>query len=292
MSADMKTHLLSPSLALCAHLLLAGGSSAAEPAEAPILTATGTLSYQVEMTGSGGAPIVHRISVLTPVSSSGSGPQNVLGAAFTDSQQREVDAMSAATIGQGGDGVAAILDLNAALEAMIEACAPPGSSACPAARVRVEHANAVIEDHGAQIADAQGRIVHDDSDDHRFLTFVSGERGQGCGRVEASYQQGGRTGSASLAPSDMATCQTMVVVDRRTGELALTMSPASLLADGQRIVELTYLKEAPDLRIGGLMISVSLPPQPTAGADRDYAGSKTVEAGGRTFKFSWTLHVD
>jgi len=269
---------------------LAAVSPSPDPAETPILSATGTLSYDVEMTGErAGRLVSHRITVTTPVSSRGSGPVNLLGEAFTPSQQAEVEAMSAAT---SGDGEADILAAAAALDDMIAVCAVSNGEACRIARARYEAAEAVLSDHAAQASQAQAAVVRDETDDHRFLMLMPGEQGQDCGSVDAVWREGARHGQAHLPPTDLASCQTMAVLDRRTGDLALRMSPATVKIDQMRVVNLAPLADTAGLKLGALLMSVTLPLQPTELVDGRYAGSRTIEAGGMTYRFNWRLKID
>lgn len=270
----------------------------AAPLEAPVTNQAAVLSYEIEVTGTqGGAPLRHRIAVRTPVLARESGALNLLGSDFTDSQKAEMADMAATTQGDG-DGEAALLEANRLLEAMMTACGSGEESrACEAARARYQAAERAMADHGARVAEAQAQVRRRDEDDHRFLVFTAGEKGADCGTVDAAYEQGGRKGGLHYpdpaeAYSELAACQTMAVLDRRDGALALQMAPATLKVGGVRVVDLERLADAPGLRLGALRMSVSLPLQPTAGPEHDYAASRTVQAGSLRYVFRWRLELN
>lgn len=255
--------------------------------EAPIAMATGILVYEVEMSGErAGRPVHHRIRVTSPVSSRGSGPLNLLGYAFTTSQQREIDAMSAAT---AGDGEADILAAGAALEQMLAACATPDTVICKTAQARYQTAEATLSAHATATTSAQAAVVHDRSDDHRFLMLMPGEQGQDCGSVDVTFQDGAQQAQAHLPPAELVACQTMAVLDRRTGDLALRMSPATVKVGQVRVVDLSPLADTPGIELGALRISLTLPLQPTTFVDGRYSGSRTLQAQGMTYRFTWRL---
>jgi hypothetical protein len=284
-----------PLLLLCAALGALADAAAAAPLETPLKNQAAVLSYEIEVPGAqGGKPMRHHIAVRTPVLARASGPMNLLGSDFTDSQKADMAEISAATQGDG-DGVAAMLEANRLLETMLAACgADEGSAACSAARARYQAAEQAMADHGASLAKAQAQVRRRNEDDHRFLAFTAGEDGADCGAVQADYEQGGRKGGLrypdpAVEYSELTACQTMAVVDRRDGALALQMSPATLKAGGVVVVDLARLAGAPGLRLGAMRMSVSLPLQPTAGPDVDYAGAKTVQANGLRYVFRWKL---
>lgn len=282
-------------LPLSAVLGAFAASAAAAPLETPLTNQTAVLSYEIEVTGvEGGRPLRHRIAVRAPVLARASGPMNLLGSDFTESQKAEMAEMAAATEGDG-DGGAAIQDASRLLETMLAACgADEGAAACAAARARYQAAEQGMRDHGARIGQAQAQVRRRDEDDHRFLAFTAGENGAACGAVTLDYEQGGRKGGRrypdpAIESSGLLACQTMAVLDRRDGAVALQMAPATLEVDGVQVVDLERLAGVAGVRLGAMHMSVSLPLQPTAGPDGDYAGAKSVQAGGLRYLFRWKL---
>lgn len=281
--------------ALAAPLMISTASSAlAAPLEAPLTNQAAVLSYEIEVTGtSGGKPLRQRLLVETPVFARASGAVNLFDG-FTDAQNEEIAAMSAATTSEG-DSTADMLEINRKVEEMGAACGAGESPSCAAARERYQAAEQRLAVRGARIAEAQTAVVRRDEDDHRFLTFAAGEMSTDCGIVRYEHQLGERKASGAfpdpkLPYSGELACQTMAVLDRRDGALALQMSPATIgLSDGTQVIDLLRLVSAPGLKLGALHISLTLPPQPTAGAAADYVGSKSLEAGGLRYTFRWKL---
>lgn len=287
---------LSRALPLLAAPLLAAfaGAAAAAPLEAPLTGQSAVLHYEIEVAGvSGGKPLRQRLIVETPVYARESGAFHPLARDYTEGQNAEIKAMSDATV-SAGDGTAAMLEANRLIEAMEGACAGGENPGCAAARARYQAVEQQLSARGAAIAEAQAAVVHRDEDDHRFLTYAAGGNGTGCGSVRYEHQLGERK-TASIYPeaggpdAALVACMTMVVLDRRDGSIALQMSPATLKTDNARIIDLERLQGVQDLKFGALRMSVSLPMQPTAGPDRDYAGARTIKAGGLSYTFRWTL---
>lgn len=276
----------------------AASPAAADPLEHPLRDQVAVLAYEVEVTGARGGQVVHdRLVVRTPVFARESGGMNPLGDGFTEGQQAEVDAMSAATTGDGDDGTGAIMESNRLMEAMAAACADnETSAACATARDRVLAAERRIADHGAGVAAAQARVRRDDEDDHRFLIFMAGDGPSAQAvAVEASYQHGARRGARLLPdPSGVGeafSAGDMVVVDRRDGSMYLAVQ-WGLMLDGERYVDIQPLAGVPGVKRLGLPFSAAVTvagPQPTAGPGGDYAGSRTIEAGGLRYAFRWRL---
>ena len=79
------------------------------------------------------------------------------------------------------------------------------------------------------------------------------------------------------------------VDEAEDGAIALQMSPATLKLDRARIVDLQRLQGVGDLEFGALRLSIRMPPQPTAGPDKDYAGASTYRAGGFSYTIRWRL---
>ncbi|MBP6879238.1 MAG: hypothetical protein KBC34_14530 [Phenylobacterium sp.] len=59
--------------------------------------------------------------------------------------------------------------------------------------------------------------------------------------------------------------------------MALAMSPATMIVDGVQMVDLEHLADVPDVKLGALRLSVTLPLQATIGD----SGAKTVQARGQ-----------
>lgn len=72
-------------------------------------------------------------------------------------------------------------------------------------------------------------------------------------------------------------CLTAAVLDRRDSSMALAMSPATMIVDGVQMVDLEHLADVPDVKLGALRLSVTLPLQATIGD----SGAKTVQARGQ-----------
>lgn len=288
-------------LPLCAVLGAFAAPALADPTEAPLKDQSAVLAYEVEVTGRRGGQAVHdRLTVRTPMFARESGALNVLGDGFTESQQAEMDAMSAATIGDGDDGTAAILESSRLMEAMVAVCAGnEASGACVAARNRVLAAEQRIADHGAGVAAAQAQVRRRDEDDHRFLMFMAGEGPSAApATVDASYNHGGRTGQLHFPGADgfgeAFSAGDMVVLDRRDGSMYLAVQWGQLL-NGVRFVDVEPLVGAPGVKRVGLPFSSAVTlagPQPTTGPDGDYAGAKVIEAGGLRYEFRWRLLKD
>jgi len=276
--------------------LLAGlaSAAAAAPLEASLTNQSATLSYEIEVTGmSGGKALRQRLMVETPVFAREADALNPLGHDLTQSQNEEIAAMAAATAG-ASDGTAEILEANRLLEAMMSVCTAGEGPACAAARSRYQAVEQRMAEHGAATARAQAAVVRRDEDDHRFLTFAAGENGAGCGTVRYEHQLGERRiagvyPDANSPESGLIACQTMAVLDRRDGSLALQMSPATLNPGDARIVDLQRLQGVAGLKFGALRMSLILPLQPTAGPEKNYSGARTIQAGGLSYTFRWTL---
>ena len=285
-------------LPLCAVGAFAAAPAAADPTEAALKDQAAVLAYEVEVTGRRGGQAVHdRLTVRTPVFARDSGGMNPLGDGFTESQQAEINAMSAATIGDGDDGTAAILESSRLMEAMVAACvADERAASCRAARDRALAAERRISEHGASVAAAQAQVRRRDEDDHRFLIFMAGEGPSAAPpTVDASYNHGGRTGQLHFPGADgfgeAFSAGDMIVLDRRDGSMYLAVQWGQLL-NGVRFVDVEPLVGAPGVKRVGLPFSSAVTlagPQPTTGPDGDYAGAKVIEAGGLRYEFRWRL---
>lgn len=280
---------------IAAPLLAAlASAAAAAPLEGPLTNQSAVLNYEIEVTGtSGGKPLRQRLMVETPVFAREADAMNPLARDFTESQNQEIADMSAA-MSSGGDGTAEMLEANRLLEAMMGACNGGEGPACVTARARYQAHEQRMAEHGAQAAAAQSAVVRRDDDNHRFLTFVAGANGDECGVVRYEHQLGehriaGVYPDPNSPDAGLVACQTMVVLDRRDGAIALQMSPATLKLDRARIVDLQRLQGVGDLEFGALRLSIRMPPQPTAGPDKDYAGASTYRAGGFSYTIRWRL---
>ena len=279
---------------IAAPLLAAlASAAAAAPLEGPLTNQSAVLNYEIEVTGtSGGKPLRQRLMVETPVFAREADAMNPLARDFTESQNQEIADMSAA-MSSGGDGTAEMLEANRLLEAMMGACNGGEGPACVTARARYQAHEQRMAEHGAQAA-AQSAVVRRDDDNHRFLTFVAGANGDECGVVRYEHQLGehriaGVYPDPNSPDAGLVACQTMAVLDRRDGAIALQMSPATLKLDRARIVDLQRLQGVGDLEFGALRLSIRMPPQPTAGPDKDYAGASTYRAGGFSYTIRWRL---
>lgn len=288
-------------LPLCAILGAFAGPVLADPVEPPATNQSAVLAYEVEVTGARGGRAVHdRLTVRTPMFARESGALNPLGDGFTEGQQAEMAEMSAATIGDGDDGTAAILESSRLMEAMVAACAANERSAtCVTARDRVLAAERRISEHGAGVAAAQAQVRRRDEDDHRFLMFMAGEGPNAAPpTVDASYNHGGRTGQLHFPGAnglgEAFSAGDMVVLDRRDGSMYLAVQ-WGLVLNGERYVDIQPLVGVPGVKRLGLPFSSAVTlagPQPTAGPDGDYAGSRTIETGGLRYVFRWRLLKD
>lgn len=288
-------------LPLCAILGAFAGTASADPLEQPVANQSAVLAYEVEVTGAQGGRTVHdRMSVRTPMFARESGAMNPLGDDFTESQQAEMAEMSAATIGDGDDGEAAILEASRLMDAMVAACAADErSGACVAARDRVLAAERRIADHGATVAAAQAQVRRRDEDDHRFLIYMAGDGPSAApATVDASYNHGGRTGALHFPTADglgeFFSAGDMVVLDRRDGSMYLAVQWGQLM-NGVHFVDVEPLIGAPGVKRVGLPFSSAVTlagPQPTAGPDGEYAGAKVIQAGGLRYEIRWRLLRD
>ncbi len=242
---------------IAAPLLAAlASAAAAAPLEGPLTNQSAVLNYEIEVTGtSGGKPLRQRLMVETPVFAREADAMNPLARDFTESQNQEIAEMSAA-MSSGGDGTAEMLEANRLLEAMMGACNGGEGPACVTARARYQAHEQRMAEHGAQAA-AQSAVVRRDDDNHRFLTFVAGANGDECGVVRYEHQLGehriaGVYPDPNSPDAGLVACQTMAVLDRRDGAIALQMSPATLKLDRARIVDLQRLQGVGDLEFGAL----------------------------------------
>lgn len=291
---------MSRSLPAIAGLLASFASvAAAAPLQSPLTNQAAVLSYEIEVTGaSGGKTLRQSLAVETPVLAREADGINPLAQALTEGQEQQVAEISASMMAAGAEaGINEILEANRLLEAMAGACAGSEGAACAEARARYQASERRMAEHGAEAARTQTEVFQRDEDRYRFLTFAAGERGGGCGVVRYEHQLGERRIAGVYPDPDspergLVACQTLAVLDRRDGTVALQMSPATLNIGGVRIVDLQKLQGVSGLEFGALRMSVRMPPQPTRGPDQDYAGARTVPAGGLSYTFRWRLKLN